>query len=67
MSNDIEVKQVIEIHPDGKYVFLFAEKYPSLSEYEELGDTISKWWASDEPFLLLSGGIQLVRVDEVGQ
>jgi len=55
--------QVLEIHPEGKYVIIFEERVPPL-ELERIRSLIEHWQESDHQFLLLSGGVTLQRVDE---
>lgn len=56
-------EHVIEIHPDCKYV-IKTDPAVSREKAANLASTIEKWYASNSPFLVLSGKVKLVRVDD---
>lgn len=63
MSDPVQVDQVIEIKPDGKYVLVvpaWADEY----KFEETVTVVSDWWDSDDPILIIGNGLRLVRIED---
>ena len=63
MTN-VEVKQVIPILLGGRYVIIVEDRI-SDRQLLRLQDDIGQWVLSDKQFIILAGGMKLVRVDEV--
>ncbi|KKN56387.1 hypothetical protein LCGC14_0572980 [marine sediment metagenome] len=67
--SEIKAEQILEIHPDSRYVLVLAEE-----DYDDdilimAGDIISDWWHGREeqtPILLLPAGtkLRLVRAND---
>jgi len=61
---DIPVEQVVEIHPDAKYLLIVPDDLED-EQLEYMDEALSDWWESDTPILIITDALKLVRVDEV--
>lgn len=61
---DIPIEQVIEIHSDAKYLLIVPDDLED-EQLEYMDEALSEWWESDNPILIITDAIKLVRVDEV--
>ncbi len=67
MADNIPVKNIIPIDPDGRYILIIENIHPEEAEY--MVRRLQDWWASNEPVgILLTWGdrtVKLVKADEV--
>lgn len=61
---EAEVEQVIEIHPNAKYILVIDIRTPRV-EQDRLRTRLDEWWKSDSPFLVVSNALTFKRVDEI--
>ena len=63
MSEQQQQSQIVQIHPDARYVLVIHRPVPG-AELERLSKQLSDWWASGDKFVILSGtDMELVRTD----
>jgi hypothetical protein len=60
--DEIEARDIIEIHPGSKYMLLVEKGTPS-EVLVFASERLREWWASDEPFIVIGGQFELVRVE----
>ena len=63
METITEIGQVIEILPNGRYALVLDRQVP-IRELEYIRTRISQWQMSGDQFLIINGGVKLVRVDK---
>ena len=68
MGESIPAGEVVKIDPDGKYVLVFPMRLLD-EEIDRYTETLDNWWSGDSasPFLLIDGGVQVVRLDRDGE
>lgn len=55
-------EQVIEIHPDAKYVVIID---PEEHDLEDVARNLGDWWGNEnDPFMIMPNTMKLVRVDK---
>ena len=62
MSENDPNPQVIEIHPDCRYVLTIPEPL-SMEELVRLRDMLQTWWESGVKFVILNHNVKLLRLD----
>jgi len=68
MGESIPAGEVVKIDPDGKYVLVFPMRLLD-EEIDRYTETLDNWWSGDSasPFLLIDGGVQVVRLERDGE
>lgn len=62
--DEIDIKQIVAIHPDAKYVIICGEIEEDRAE--ELSITLSEWYSDlENPIGILFGDYMLVRIDRL--
>lgn len=63
MEKEADVKQVVEIDIDKKYIMVLPENTPE-EAIKQLDAIITRWLDNDKPILFLSGNIELWKVSD---
>ncbi len=71
MSEELKVEQVIEIHPDARYVIVLsnASVDKNLNNHvHDFSESITNWWEGDAKFLIMASAdgteIRLEKVSD---
>lgn len=64
--NALDVDQIIEVHPAGKYFIVVPEGIND-DQLNEIRRMLDEWLESTYPFMLVTNDIVIARIDDEGK